>query len=67
MQAIAASRYGNNEVLRLADLPDLTLGPDSILVSPKAVGVNPVDCKVMRGYQDGAVPSHSPRVGMWPG
>jgi NADPH:quinone reductase-like Zn-dependent oxidoreductase len=65
VRAMATNRYGSNEVLRLADLADPLVGPDSVLIRPKAVGVNPVDWKIVRGYLDRAFPSHFPLVPCW--
>src|SRR5437763_14389331 len=65
MRAIAANRYGDNNVLNVADVEDPRLGPDTIIVRTRAAGLNPVDWKVLRGYLDGAFPVHFPLVPCW--
>jgi NADPH:quinone reductase-like Zn-dependent oxidoreductase len=65
MRAIAANRYGDNNVLNVADVEDPKLGPDTIIVRTRAAGLNPVDWKVLRGYLDGAFPVHFPLVPCW--
>src|SRR2546427_9009039 len=65
MRAIAANRYGDNNVLNVADVEDPRLGPDTIIVRTRTAGLNPVDWKVLRGYLDGAFPVHFPLVPCW--
>jgi NADPH:quinone reductase-like Zn-dependent oxidoreductase len=66
MRGIAIDRYGGNDEMTLRDdLPEPKVGPDSVLVRTRAVGVNPVDWKVVRGYLQGAFPSHFPLVPCW--
>ena len=65
MRAMALTEYGGPEVMRLTDLPDPLLGPDSVLVRVRAVGVNPVDTKIRAGYLAGAFPSAFPLVPGW--
>lgn len=62
MLAMALSRYGGPEVLEATDLPEPKVGPDSVLVRTRAVGVNPVDHKIREGALDGLIPSHFPLV-----
>ena len=62
MQAMALSRYGGPEVLEATELPEPKVGPDSVLVRTRAVGVNPVDYKIREGALDGLIPSHFPLV-----
>jgi NADPH:quinone reductase-like Zn-dependent oxidoreductase len=62
MQAMALSRYGGPEVLKATELPEPKVGPDSVLVRTRAVGVNPVDHKIREGALDGLIPSHFPLV-----
>lgn len=49
MRAIAYDRFGDPDVLHIADLPEPILGPDSVLVRIDASGVNPVDWKIRQG------------------
>lgn len=65
MKAIAATAYGGPEVLRLVELPDPKVGPDSVLVNVKAAGVNPVDWKIVAGFLDGIMRVHFPLVPGW--
>ena len=49
MKAIRVHEFGGPEVMKLEDVPDLTLGPGQVVVSVKAVGVNPVDSYIRAG------------------
>ncbi|MFF0391569.1 NADP-dependent oxidoreductase [Kitasatospora sp. NPDC004615] len=53
MKAIAINRYGGPDVVEYTELPDPKVGPDSVLVRTRAVGVNPVDWKIREGHLDG--------------
>ena len=57
--------FGNNDVLQLKDIDQPEVSVDTVLVKVKAVGVNPVDWKIVRGYLAGAFPSHFPMVPGW--
>ena len=50
MRALVATRYGDNDVLELTEAPDPKVGPDSVLVRTRAVGVDPVDWKIVGGH-----------------
>lgn len=65
MRAIATDRFGGNDVLRLTDVPDPVVGPDTVLVRTKAVGINPVDWKSVRGGLEARFPCHFPLVPCW--
>ena len=65
MRAIATDRFGGNDVLRLTEVPDPIVGPDTVLVRTKAVGVNPVDWKSVRGGLEARFPCHFPLVPCW--
>lgn len=65
MKAIVLNRYGGPDVLDVADLPEPTVGPDSVLVRVRAVGVNPVDWKIREGRLEARFPSHFPIVPGW--
>ncbi|MFB9236075.1 NADP-dependent oxidoreductase [Plantactinospora siamensis] len=62
---MAISRYGGPELLVEQQVPDPPVGPDTVLVRTRAVGVNPVDCKIRAGHLDGAFPTHFPLVPGW--
>ncbi len=49
MKAIQVSAFGGSEQLRLVDAPPLIPGPDEVVVSVKAAGVNPVDTYIRSG------------------
>jgi NADPH2:quinone reductase len=49
MKAIRAHEAGGPEVLRLEEVPDPQPGPGQVVVSVKAVGVNPVDTYIRSG------------------
>ncbi len=49
MRAIVVRAFGGPEVLKLEELPDPTFGPGEVLVSVRAVGVNPVETYIRAG------------------
>jgi NADPH2:quinone reductase len=49
MKAIRVREFGGPEVMKLEALPNLTPGPGQVVVSVKAVGVNPVDTYIRSG------------------
>ena len=49
MKAIRVHEFGGPEVMKLEEVPDLTAGPGQVVVSVKAVGVNPVDTYIRSG------------------
>ncbi len=49
MKAIRVSQFGGPEVLKLVEVPDLTPAPNQVLVTMKAVGVNPIENYVRTG------------------
>ncbi|MEK7858243.1 MAG: NADPH:quinone reductase [Elusimicrobiota bacterium] len=49
MKAIIVRAFGGPEVLRLEEAPDPRPGPGEVLVSVKAVGVNPVEAYLRSG------------------
>ena len=49
MKAIRVHEFGGPDVLRLEETADLTPGPGQVLVTLKAVGVNPVDVYIHTG------------------
>ena len=65
MRAVAIDSYGGPEALRLQDVPDPKVGPDSVLVEVAAASINPVDYKIVQGYLDAAFPVVFPLVPGW--
>jgi NADPH:quinone reductase-like Zn-dependent oxidoreductase len=49
MKAVRIERYGNEDVLELADVEKPTPGAGQVLVKVKAAAVNPVDWKIRNG------------------
>ena len=49
MKAIRVHEFGGPEVMKLEDMPDLHAGPGQVVVSVKAVGVNPVESYIRTG------------------
>ncbi|MFD9129603.1 NADP-dependent oxidoreductase [Kitasatospora sp. NPDC059571] len=65
MKAIVIRQYGGPEVVEYTEVPDPKVGPDSVLVRVRAVGVNPVDWKIREGRLDGIMDVHFPLVMGW--
>ena len=65
MRALATNRFGGNDVLELTEVPEPIVGPDTVLVRTKAVGLNPVDWKSVRGGLKERFPNHFPLVPGW--
>ena len=49
MKAIRVHEFGGPEVMKLEEVPNPTPGPGQVVVSVKAVGVNPVDSYIRTG------------------
>ena len=49
MKAIRVHEFGGPEVMKLEEVPNLAPGPGQVVVSVKAVGVNPVDSYIRAG------------------
>jgi NADPH2:quinone reductase len=49
MKAIRVHEFGGPEVMKLEEVPNLTPGAGQVVVSVKAVGVNPVDSYIRTG------------------
>lgn len=65
MKAIAYDGFGGPDVLQMRELPDPPVGPDYVLISVRAAGVNPVDWKIREGYLARAFPHHFPLIPGW--
>jgi NADPH:quinone reductase-like Zn-dependent oxidoreductase len=50
MKAVVYEEYGGSEVLRLADVEEPHAGPGQVRLKVMAVGVNPLDHKIRRGW-----------------
>jgi NADPH:quinone reductase-like Zn-dependent oxidoreductase len=62
MKAYYSTAYGGPEVSQYGDFPDPSAGPGQLLVEVKAVSINPVDYKVMRGIAKFISGSKFPRI-----
>ncbi|HWX43322.1 MAG TPA: NADPH:quinone reductase [Blastocatellia bacterium] len=49
MKAIRVHEFGGPEIMRLEEVPDPSPGPNQVVVSVKAAGVNPVDTYIRAG------------------
>ncbi|MFI2647374.1 zinc-binding dehydrogenase [Micromonospora fulviviridis] len=65
MKAIAIDAYGGVDRLTLRELPTPPVGPDTVLVRVRTVGVNPVDGKIREGHLAALMPNHFPLVPGW--
>jgi NADPH:quinone reductase-like Zn-dependent oxidoreductase len=66
MRAITIDGFGDAGKLRLTeDHPDPKVGPDSVRIRIRAVGVNPVDVGVREGHLEPFFPHHFPLVLGW--
>jgi NADPH:quinone reductase-like Zn-dependent oxidoreductase len=65
MRAAVIREFGEPSVVEYAEVDDPPAGPDGVLVSVRACGVNPVDWKVVAGYLQKAFPHHLPLIPGW--
>jgi NADPH:quinone reductase-like Zn-dependent oxidoreductase len=65
MQAIVLDRFGGPERLRLINVPDPIVGPDTVLVRVRAASVNPVDWKIREGRLVDDFPHVLPIIPGW--
>jgi NADPH:quinone reductase-like Zn-dependent oxidoreductase len=65
MRAAVIREFGEPSVVETAETDDPLVGPDSVLVSVRAAGVNPVDWKIVAGYLQKAFPHHLPLIPGW--
>jgi len=56
MKAVRFSRFGDPEVLEIADLPDPHPGAGQVRIAVRAAGVNPSDWKKRQGLMDQQLP-----------
>jgi NADPH:quinone reductase-like Zn-dependent oxidoreductase len=49
MKAVIINDFGSPELLRVAEVPVPDTGDDEVLVSVKAISINPIDCKTRSG------------------
>ncbi|MFE2543493.1 NADP-dependent oxidoreductase [Actinacidiphila glaucinigra] len=62
MQAIVFDEFGGPEVLRLKEIEEPHAGPGEVRIAVRAIGVNPMDFKVRRGWFEEFMPTPLPAV-----
>jgi alcohol dehydrogenase len=60
MKAFVVERYGNNDGVRLADVPEPVPGAGEVLVRIRAASVNPIDFKTRNGKVKAILPYRLP-------
>ncbi|CAB3789574.1 Zinc-type alcohol dehydrogenase-like protein [Paraburkholderia ultramafica] len=62
MKAFTIERYGNQDCVRMSDLPEPQLRDDDVLVQIHAAGVNPLDAKIRAGEFRQVLPYRLPLI-----
>jgi NADPH:quinone reductase-like Zn-dependent oxidoreductase len=62
MKAFVVDRYGSNDVVRAAEMPDPELRDDDVLVQIHAASVNPLDFKIRAGKLKLILPYRLPLI-----
>jgi len=62
MKAFVVDRYGSNDVLRAADMPEAQVGDEDVLVQVHAASINPVDFKIRNGELKLILPYRPPFI-----
>jgi NADPH:quinone reductase-like Zn-dependent oxidoreductase len=65
MKAVALTRFGGPEELRLKELPVRALGPGEVAIRVRAAAVNPIDWRIRQGGLQGRVPHEFPLIPGW--
>jgi NADPH:quinone reductase-like Zn-dependent oxidoreductase len=65
MRAAVIHEFGDPSVVHVEEVDDPLVGPDVVLVSVRAAGVNPVDWKVVAGGLRARYPHHLPLIPGW--
>ncbi|MFJ6131921.1 NADP-dependent oxidoreductase [Janibacter terrae] len=65
MRAMTYDRYGDDDELRMADLPVPKVGPGEVRIRVTRAAVNPVDWKVMSGGLDALMDASFPVIPGW--
>lgn len=60
MKAIVYEEFGGPEVLRLAEVEEPHAGPGQVRLKVVAIGVNPIDYKIRRGWMQHLIPATFP-------
>lgn len=62
MKAVVYRKYGNPDVLELADIPQPKIKADEVLVEVHAAALNPIDCEIRKGRARIATGNKFPRI-----
>jgi NADPH:quinone reductase-like Zn-dependent oxidoreductase len=62
MRAVVFEEFGGPEVLKVQDVEEPHAGPGQVRIKVRAVGVNPIDFKVRRGWTKGFIDPVFPAV-----
>ena len=65
MKAVVYREFGGPDALEITDVPEPRVGPDWVLISVRAVSVNPVDWKLAGGMLDALMETHFPSIPGW--
>lgn len=65
MKAIIINTFGDRSTLTATEVPRPDPGPDDILISVHAAGVNPVDWKIREGWLEDMLPHEFPIILGW--
>jgi len=65
VRALHYNEFGGPDVMRVGEVPDPHIGPDTMVVKVVAAGINPVDYKVREGYLAGLIDTVFPAVPGW--
>ncbi|MCR5890254.1 hypothetical protein LRS06_21235 [Hymenobacter sp. J193] len=60
MKAFVLTRYGNNQEIQAADMPEPLVNAEDVLIQVKAASVNPVDFKIRDGQLKQVLPLRFP-------
>jgi len=65
MKAVYTNSYDGADGLEYGDRPEPKMQPDSMIVRVLSASVNPVDWKILQGYNDGKFPTIFPLITGW--
>lgn len=65
MIGIGIEQYGDEDQIKVVALPTAEVGPDDLLITIRASGVNPVDWKVRKGLLQQVIPYELPLILGW--
>ncbi|WP_373886482.1 NADP-dependent oxidoreductase [Sinomonas sp. ASV322] len=65
MKAMTYEKFGGPDVLKLRDVPEPHIGPDSVVIKVEAAALNPVDYKIREGHVRRVIDTVLPAVPGW--